>query len=119
MRTQDQIAADYQEFRGKCLELCNAAIAADPTLTLVRGHVFVPGWGTTEPHWWTVRNDGTIYDPSVRQFPIKPHESLYEPFSGFVECCQCGKPEISESDAIIYSNYCFCSDICIMRFVGI
>lgn len=40
-RTADQIHEDYKHFRGKCRELCDKAIAIDPTLTLVRGGRFV------------------------------------------------------------------------------
>lgn len=51
--------SDYMKFRGQCKKLSEAAVAADPTLTLVRGHYFCPIWNTEEQHWWTVRPDGT------------------------------------------------------------
>jgi len=34
----------YDKYRGKCKEYCDAAVAADSTLTLVRGHYWCPVW---------------------------------------------------------------------------
>ena len=31
---------DYQRYRGKCKEMSEALIAADPSLRLVRGHYY-------------------------------------------------------------------------------
>ena len=64
-----EIASGYQAFRGKCKEYAEAACASDPSLRLVRGHYFCPIWNRDEPHWWTQRPDGTIYDPTKEQFP--------------------------------------------------
>lgn len=69
-RTDDQRADDYLKYRGKCKEFCEAAIAKDSALALVRGHYFDFQWGE-QPHWWTVRTDGTIYDPTKDQFPSR------------------------------------------------
>lgn len=110
-------AEGYRLYRGTCQELCANAICVDPTLTLVRGHYFCPVWCTNEPHWWCVRADGSIYDPSRLQFPSKGH-GTYEPFTGMVECAQCGK-EIKEEDADFESNYAFCSYQCLGRFIGV
>ena len=115
-RTEDQIAADYKEFRGKCKELCDEAIEADPSLTLVRGHYFCPLWNSDEAHWWTTRTDGTIFDPSCRQFPSNGL-GIYTPFNGMVNCSECGK-EVKEEDASFESNYCFCCGRCHARFIG-
>lgn len=117
MRTDDEIAADYREFRGQCRPLCDAIIASEPSLTLVRGHYYCPIWQSLEPHWWCTKPDGTIVDPSCRQFPSNG-KGTYTPFSGVVECSNCGK-EMEEEDADFESNYCFCSDACHMRFVGL
>ena len=109
----------YRKFRGRCKELSEEACKADPLLTLVRGHYFCPIWNTEEPHWWTVRQDGTIYDPTKEQFPSKGM-GLYTPFDGTVSCSECGK-EIPEEAAYIDENghYAFCSGTCYGRFVGV
>ena len=109
--------SNYQQYRGKCKEMSQAAIAADPSLTLVRGHYFCPMWNTDEPHWWTKRQDGTIYDPSAKQFPSAGH-GIYTPFSGMINCANCNK-EIKEEDADIDGNYAFCCYRCHGIFVGI
>ena len=107
----------YKRFRGKCREYSEAACKADPTLTLVRGHYFCPIWNTEEQHWWTVRPDGTIFDPTKDQFPSKGL-GVYIPFTGIIECSECGK-EVREEDASIDGRYAFCSTLCHGRFVGI
>lgn len=109
--------SDYKKFRGKCKELCEEAVASDPTLTMIRGHYYCPIWNTSDPHWWCVRPDGTIHDPSARQFPSKGHGE-YEPFNGMVSCAECGK-EMEEAHASFHGNYAFCSTPCAMRFVGL
>lgn len=108
---------DYLKFRGKCREMAEAAVLEDPTLRLVRGHYFCPLWNTEEAHWWCVRQDGSIFDPTARQFPSKGLGEYVE-FDGTVECAQCGKG-IDEKDARSDSRYAFCSSACNMRFVGL
>jgi hypothetical protein len=112
-----QMDDGYSKFRGRCKELSEEACKADPSLTLVRGHYFCPIWNTEEPHWWTVRQDETIYDPTKEQFPSKGL-GLYTPFNGIVSCSECGK-KILEEKADIEGNYAFCSYLCHSRFVGI
>jgi hypothetical protein len=63
-------ADDYAKYRGRCREMSEALCAQDSTLTLVRGHYFCPFWGE-QAHWWCQRSDGTIVDPTARQFPSK------------------------------------------------
>ena len=120
MRTPEQIAADYAEFRGRCKELCEAEIAKDPTLRLVRGHVFITAWPSdpSQPHWWCEKPDGAIVDPSWRQFPSEPSAQMYTEFDGHVSCSECGK-DGDEKDFSFASNYQFCSDRCYGRFVGV
>jgi hypothetical protein len=110
-------AEGYRKFRGRCKELSEAACAADPTLTLVRGHYYCPIWGTNEPHWWCVKPDGTIVDPTREQFPSAGN-GIYTPFDGNVTCSNCGK-QMRESEASFDSNYAFCSNLCHGRFVGV
>lgn len=107
----------YKKYRGRCRELSEAACREDPTLTLVRGHYFCPLWCSEEPHWWTVRQDGTIYDPTRLQFPSKGF-GIYTPFNGVIACSNCGK-EVQEEEADIDGNYAFCSHLCHGQFVGI
>lgn len=110
-------ATDYRKFRGKCKEMSESACAEDPTLTLVRGHYFCPLWNTDEAHWWCVRQDGSIVDPTKDQFPSRG-AGIYTPFNGLVLCSECGTTT-SESEALLDSNYAFCSTRCNMRFVGL
>lgn len=108
---------DYLRWRGKCRELSEAAVAADPSLTLVRGHYICPVWGEQQ-HWWTVRQDGSIHDPTAMQFPSKGL-GVYVPFDGIVPCADCGR-EMYESE-VDYADgrYAFCSYQCYGRFVGV
>ena len=108
--------SDYIKFRGRCKEMCEAAVASDPSLRLERGHYICPFWGE-QPHWWTVRQDGTIFDPTKDQFPSKGIGD-YIPFNGMVSCAECGK-EVPEENASIEGNYAFCSYRCHGRFVGV
>ena len=73
---------NYTKFRGKCKQMAEEAIKADPTLTLVRGHYYDAEWGMQQ-HWWTVRKDGAVYDPTALQFPSAGHGE-YIPFDGMV-----------------------------------
>ena len=106
----------YLTYRGKCKEMSEAAVAVDPTLTLVRGHYVCPFWGE-QAHWWCKRRDGSIVDPSKDQFPSKGHGAHLE-FDGMVQCSECGK-QMREEEADYESNYCFCSYECHGRFVGV
>ena len=108
---------DYMKFRGRCKELSEAAVVADPTLTLVRGHYFCPIWNTEEQHWWTVRPDGSIHDPSARQFP-SAGAGVYTPFDGMVECSNCGT-EKPEGEMSYEGRYAFCCYACHGQFVGL
>jgi hypothetical protein len=107
---------DYMKYRGKCKELSEAAIEANPSLRLARGYYHCPVWRSRESHWWTVDPDGKIHDPTKDQFPSKGI-GLYEEFDGKIECSECCK-EIDESEAHFVSNYTFCSGTCYARFVG-
>jgi hypothetical protein len=109
--------SNYLKFRGKCKELSEEACSKDPALTLVRGHYWCPIWNSEEQHWWTVRPDGTVFDPTRAQFPSNG-VGVYTPFNGLLNCSNCGK-EMKEEDASFDSNYCFCSGLCHGRFVGI
>ena len=109
--------SDYLKYRGKCKELCEAAIVSDSTLKLVRGHYFDPIRNTDEEHWWTVKQDGTIYDTSIKQFPSKG-SGIYTEFDGKVACSECGKI-ILEENMIMQGRYPVCSDRCALSLVGL
>lgn len=114
---ESQASANYLKYRGKCKELSEKACINDPNLTLVRGYYFCPLWNTDEAHYWCVNPEGKIIDPSKLQFPSNGF-GIYTPFNGMVECSECGK-EIPEEEASHDSNYCFCSNLCHGRFIGI
>ena len=113
----DTQQSDYLKYRGKCKSLSEQWVAEHPEYRLVRGYYFCPIWNNEDAHWWTVAQDGTIYDPSKDQFPSKGM-GIYTEFDGTVECAQCGKT-IQEEDARFDSRYAFCSGDCNMRFVGL
>lgn len=104
------------ELTGKCKVMSEALVAADPTLTLVRGHYYCPWWGERQ-HWWCVRPDGEIVDPTKDQFPSKGLGE-YVPFDGMVQCAECGK-EMTEEEASFYGRYPFCSNRCTCVFIGV
>lgn len=108
--------SDYLRYRGKCKEMSEALVAADPSLTLVRGHYHCAIWGE-QPHWWTKRANGEIVDPTKDQFPSRG-TGVYVEFDGNIPCSNCGK-SITEDEADIEGNYAFCSYECHGRFVGV
>lgn len=108
--------SDYLLFRGKCKELAEQAVSADPSLTLVRGYYHCPVWGK-QAHWWATREDGTIVDPSVKQFPTKGAGAEYEPFDGFHECEFCHK-KVAEDKAYLVPPHLYCSYECYGHDVG-
>lgn len=73
-------AERYAFYRGAGRKMVMAACVADPDLTLIRGYYFCPVWNLCEPHWWTVRRDGTIYDPAAAQYPSNG-QGIYTPFA--------------------------------------
>jgi len=109
--------SDYAKYRGKCRQYSEQAVKDDPTLTLVRGYYYCPVWHVREPHWWTVRPDGTIHDPTRKQYP-SAGAGVYEPFDGYFECEECGK-RVLEEEGQVAGSYFVCSDTCYGRLVGV
>jgi hypothetical protein len=107
---------DYS-LRGKCKQMAEAAVAADPALTLMTGHYYCPHWGQQE-HWWTVRAGGTVYDPTAAQFPSMGR-GIYEPWDGTFECAECAKSLTRQEVGSAEGRYAFCSGRCHGRFVGV
>jgi len=112
---------NYQKYRGQCKKLCDQVIKKDPSLTLVRGWYYEPMWNKKEEHWWTIKQDGTIYDPSRKQFPSGGITEFYTPFDeeiGLIVCEQCGK-EIKETESQMCGRYPVCSTQCALKLVGL
>lgn len=101
--------SDYQKYRGKCKEFCESEMDKDPSLTLVRGHYIDTFWGPQQ-HWWLIRPDGTIYDPTARQFPTKG-ACEYVPFDGMINCEFCGE-QTTEENAYMNGHHTYCSYVC-------
>lgn len=108
--------SDYLTYRGKCKELCEAAIVSDSSLKLVRGYYFCPVWGQ-QAHWWCVKPDGSIVDPSVKQFPTAGVGAEYVEFAGNIECEYCGK-EVPEEAAYKVDQHAYCSYGCYGHDIG-
>jgi len=109
---------NYRKYRGKCKELAELEVESNPNLRLVRGFYHCPWWGKQQ-HWWCVKPDGTIVDPTSKQFPSNGIGE-YEEFDGTVECDECGSKFAEENvEAKFEGRYAFCSTSCLMRFVGL
>ena len=108
--------SDYLTYRGKCKEFVDAAIKADPSLKAVRGYYHDWQWGEQQ-HWWCVRPDGSIFDPTAKQFPSKGSGEYVE-FDGYHACESCGK-KTAEEDLTTYGHHVYCSGECLMHDVGV
>ncbi len=113
----DQQSSDYSKYRGKCQQMSEAAAAADPTLRVVRGHYLCPIWGEQE-HWWCVKPDGTVVDPTSAQFPSRGLGE-YREWDGKVSCAECHKVMTLDQVGSAEGRYAFCSSGCHGRFVGV
>jgi hypothetical protein len=109
---------DYLTYAGTCKEACEALVAADSSLVLVRGYYECPMWGDRQ-HWWCKRDDGSIVDPTVKQFPTAGICATYREYHGEpVPCEECGR-DVAEDDMITLGNFVVCSNRCAMRLVGL
>ena len=108
--------SDYMKYRGKCKEFCDKLVAEDPSLTLVRGYYMCPFEGKMT-HWWCTKPDGTIVDPTVRQFSSKGIGAEYIEFDGWLNCEECGR-RMHEDDAQFAGRFPICSTKCHMKLVG-
>lgn len=106
---------DYAKYRGKCKEFAEQAVKNEPTLRLVKGWYDCPIWGEQQ-HWWAVRPDGTIFDPTKDQFPSKGL-GFYKEYKGILRCEYCSK-EVKEEDANMVEHHVYCSDRCYARDIG-
>lgn len=110
------MVSNYEKYRGKCKEMCEQAVKDDPTLTMKRGWYLCPWWGK-QAHWWCVREDGTIHDPTALQFPSGGLGEYVE-YDGTVECEYCGEV-VEEEKAYTYGRHGYCSYTCACRDVGL
>ena len=108
--------SDYLQFRGKCKELSESMVLSNPSLRIVRGFYVCPMWGK-QPHWWCISPDGTIVDPSVRQFPTAGVGAEYVEFDGCIECEYCHK-SVPEKNAYSVEHHVYCSGECYGHDVG-
>ena len=109
--------SNYSKYRGKCKQFVGEAIKKDPTLKAVRGYYSCPLFGKQE-HWWCVRPDGSIYDPTVKQFPTAGAGATYEEFDGWCICAECGK-RFKEGKGQMQGPYPVCSGKCAKKLVGL
>lgn len=110
--------SNYSRYRGKCKEMCEALVADDPSLKMVRGHYYEPTWGREEPHWWCVNAEGVIIDPTKLQFPSGGIIDCYTEFDGTFDCEECGK-NFPEAELVAAGNYPVCSNTCALKLVGL
>ena len=108
---------NYSKYRGKCKEFVDIALKNDPTMRAVRGYYHCPMWGKQE-HWWCERSDGSIYDPTVKQFPTAGICAEYEEFDGVCVCEECGK-RFKEGEGQMQGPYPVCSTKCALKLVGL
>lgn len=116
-RTEQEKMLDYRKYRGKCKEYVDEVIRLFPDWKAVRGWYECPLWGDQE-HWWTKKPDGTIFDPTVRQFPTAGAFASYREYRGFLMCFGCGK-EVAEHEIVPLDGHVFCSDKCLRYTIGI
>lgn len=101
---------NYQKYRGKCKEMAEKAVSENAELELVKGWYDDPIWGR-QAHWWTMKPNGEIYDPTKKQFPSGGIAEFYIPFSGTYPCEFCGK-EVLENDGYPVEHHFYCSYSC-------
>lgn len=99
--------------KGRCHEMALAAAREDPTLTVVFGHYTDPHSGR-EGHWWCVRPDGSIYDPSAAQF-ASGGSGIYEAHQGPLLCVSCGA--VAAVEVCMQTGRPVCSEKCLAAFL--
>lgn len=81
----------YEKTYGKCREACEAMAKEFPELRIAKGHADTLGWGR-RAHWWLVADNGSIIDPTRKQFPGVYNYDEWEPGKEVCvgKCCNCG-----------------------------
>lgn len=104
-----------QSLRGKCQSAALRLAAEDPSLTAVAGWYNDPEWGREE-HWWCIREDGSIVDPTAAQFPSNG-AGRYDQYVGEAWCLECGAD--IPWDTYMETGQPICSAKCYGRMVGV
>ena len=59
---------DYESTYGQCIQATKSMTKAFPELRTAKGFLFDAQWGRRQ-HMWCVAQDGSIVDPTKKQFP--------------------------------------------------
>lgn len=80
----------YEQYYGQCQKACGAMVLVFPELTIRKGYASTE-WGE-RGHWWLTTADGTIIDPTAKQFPSIFGYREWVPGSLVLigKCCNCG-----------------------------
>lgn len=115
----DSYQDNYLKYRGKCKEFAEElARNSGGKLTVVWGYYYEPMWSREEAHFWCVDTNGTIYDPTKKQFPSNGVVEFYREFDGIFQCEHCGS-DMKELDAKQCGRFVVCSTSCACRLVGV
>jgi hypothetical protein len=106
---------------GACSVATNKMVKAFPEL------VKVAGWCNGHEHYWCVAPDGTVVDPTARQFTDvlgsyrypELHYRAWEPGDKVRvgRCMNCGDDIYKEVQSLDGTRYCVCSDECHQQLV--
>lgn len=106
---------NYMKYRGKCKEMSEALVAEDPSLRLAKGFYYAAGWGP-QGHWWCVKPDGTIVDPTKLQFPCEGRGHYEEIDENTVtQCAACDNAVTEKTAHYAHANELYCSYECCMN----
>ncbi len=98
---------------GLCYKAAHDMAEAFPSLAVVSGHALcLYPWGK-RGHWWCVEPNGTIVDPTAKQFPAI---GRYEPYTEgddirLGKCMSCGDEIWGSDPEAVYSTI-LCSKDC-------
>lgn len=95
----------------RCEQATRDMVEAFPELERVRGHYHDPMHGMRRQHWWCVAPDGTIVDPTARQFADAGLFGEYEPLdpnepTPIGRCMECGQLRYEGSPPPFCSKEC-------------
>lgn len=104
---------DYARSAGECAQACKAMKEAFPELEVTNGFVTVLDYPEPRQHWWCKTANGTIVDPTKKQYPfILDYEEIDEahPARNYPQarCHQCGEHyyETPELNGTMHTKTC-------------